>query len=267
MCLLAIAWKAHPRFRLVIAANRDEFHVRAASPAGIWTGEQQILAGRDLQAGGTWLGINRVRQLGVVTNYRELTRPRRGAPSRGGLIPSYLGSGRSAASWLGAFDADSLGYAGFSLLLADRDELWYASNRTERFARLLQPGVYGLSNHVLDTPWPKLEFLKSGLEDWCARPDLALEQLFELLADRVRRHSMPGAELGPTHEWSEVLSSAFVSHAQYGTRCSTVASIDCDGAVHFIERSFAADGRMTGESEFQLNGADWPAAQRSAEPA
>src|SRR5262249_49783542 len=154
VCLLVLSWEMHQRYRLIVAANRDEFHDRPAASLGRWTGSPDIVAGRDLRAGGTWLGIDRARRFGTVTNYRDLQRPPAGAPSRGGLVPSYLAQPGSAADFLRHLEPTAEAYSGFNLLLTDRRELWYASNRAAPFARALSPGVYGLSNHLLDTPWP-----------------------------------------------------------------------------------------------------------------
>ncbi|MGH8327376.1 MAG: NRDE family protein, partial [Steroidobacteraceae bacterium] len=137
MCLLVLAWKAHPRYRLVVAANRDEYHDRAAAPLSRWSGPPDILAGRDLRAGGTWLGLDRHRRFGVVTNFRELARAAAGAPTRGGLIPQYLGGAAPPGEYLAGLEGEAAGYGGFNLLLADVDSLWYASNRSEPFARAL----------------------------------------------------------------------------------------------------------------------------------
>jgi uncharacterized protein with NRDE domain len=164
MCLLVLAWCSHPRYRLVIAANRDEFHERPAAALGPWTDTPGIVAGRDLQAGGAWFAIDQQRRCGIVTNFREFGRRRRSAPSRGGLIPAYLGNGGTPAEYLRALETDAPGYSGFNLLLADRDSLWYASNRADQFARELPPGIYGLSNEFLDTPWPKLVRVRARFE-------------------------------------------------------------------------------------------------------
>ncbi len=140
MCLLVLAWQAHPRYRLVVAANRDEFHARAAAPLARWPPPADILAGRDLQAQGTWLGLDRARRFGVVTNFRELQRPQPQAPSRGGLIPRYLGGTEDAAAFFAALEPEAARYSGFNLLLTDARELWYGSNRAAPFARALRPG-------------------------------------------------------------------------------------------------------------------------------
>jgi uncharacterized protein with NRDE domain len=255
MCLLAIAWHTHPTHSLVLAANRDEFHSRAAAAMNRWN-EPPMLAGRDLQAGGTWLGIGPARRFGVITNFRELTRPRRSAPSRGNLIPEYLASGLPAADFLAQLEADAMGYAGFNLLLGDGGQLWYASNRADEFARPLPPGVYGLSNHFLDTPWPKLERVRQrmhGLLQTTEESSLR-RALLEALEDRERSalHDLPATGLTP--DWEHVLSSPFVLHADYGTRCATVVVADARGHGAVIERQYDRAGQPVGDAEFRLNG-------------
>src|SRR6187551_3745570 len=156
MCLLVLAWRCHPRHRLVVAANRDEFHARAAAPLGPWGPPSGVIGGRDLLAGGAWFAVDTRRRFGIVTNFREFGQQRSSAPSRGALIPGFLAGFDSAGACLQALEPEAPAYAGFNLLLADRDSLWYASNRAAPFASELPPGIYGLSNEFLDTPWPKL---------------------------------------------------------------------------------------------------------------
>ena len=186
MCLLVLAWNTHPRYRLVVAANRDEYHDRDAAPLGLWAAPTDILAGRDLRAGGTWMGIDRRRRFGIVTNFRDLVRAPPEAPSRGGLIPRYLGGAAGPGDYLAALEPDAPDYGGFNLLLADGESLWYASNRGTPFARELAPGVHGLSNEQLDTPWPKLLRVRRGFEEWLRNGGSAAgSELFTLLGDRT----------------------------------------------------------------------------------
>jgi uncharacterized protein with NRDE domain len=258
MCLLVLAWRCHPRYRAVIAANRDEFHARPAAPLAPWTDQPEVVGGRDLQAGGAWFAADQRLRFGIVTNFREFGRRRRSAPSRGGLIPAYLTTERSAADTLRTFETDAPGYAGFNLLLADRDSLWYASNRADTFARELPPGIYGLSNEFLDTPWPKLVRVRSRFTDLLAG---AAEQdrgafvgaLLDLLADRETAPAelLPAGELSP--EWARKLSAPFVLDPEYGTRCSTILTAEDDELV-LVERRFDAAGRVSGETEHRLNG-------------
>jgi len=265
MCLLVLAWRAHAHYRLVVAANRDEFHTRAAAPLARWPPPAEILAGRDLRSQGTWLGIDRARRFGVVTNYRELQPPLAAAPSRGDLIPAYLGTREgqspvSPAQFLAALEARASGYSGFNLLLADRDSLWYGSNRTTPFARSLPPGVYGLANESLDTPWPKLERVRAGFQAWLrAGAAAGVAELFTLLADRTTGEDPSLAHAGPLpREWARALSAPFVLHPEYGTRCSTVLLLEGAGRLHLAERRFDPAGQLTGETEFRLQPHEWP---------
>jgi len=260
MCLLVLAWQAHPRYDLVVAANRDEFHDRAAAPLAPWPDAPHLLAGRDLRASGTWLGVNRDRRFGVVTNYREVLRPRADAPSRGGLIPAFLGQREGAGAFLQTLTGETGAFSGFNLLLADAHELWYASNRTDTFARPLPPGIYGLSNHVLDTPWPKLVRTRDGFAARLAAPDGPDPQdLLALLADRrqvAASEPLPSTGLQP--EWERVLSAPFVLNPDYGTRCSTVVMREPSGRLVVVERTFDPAGMPAGDQNFALEPGEWP---------
>jgi uncharacterized protein with NRDE domain len=265
VCLLVLAWNAHPRYRLVLAANRDEYHERPADPLAKWPPPNDILAGRDQKAGGTWLALDRARRFGVVTNFRELQRPRRSAPSRGRLIPDYLSAGQTPEEHLARLETDAPGYSGFNLLLGDAEQLWYASNRMDRFAQALPAGVHGLSNEFLDSPWPKLQRVRGAFDAWLAQESAAataggdiVERLLTLLADRT-----PAPEGSPSTglsaDWERTLSSPFVTHPTYGTRCSTILLIEPSGAVVMAERRFDPAGQILGNTEVSLHAGDWPA--------
>jgi uncharacterized protein with NRDE domain len=265
MCLLVLAWRVHTRYRLVVAANRDEFHARAAAPLAKWPPPADLLAGRDLRSQGTWLGIDRERRFGVVTNFRELQPARTAAPSRGELVPDYLGARHGeaparAADFLAALEPRAAAWSGFNLLLSDADSLWYASNRTTPFARELRPAVYGLANESLDTPWPKLQRVRSGFEAWLREgADAEAEGLFALLADRTPAEEAPGARSGALpRKWERALSAPFVLHPEYGTRCSTVLLLEGDGQLQLAERRFDPNGRSSGQTEFRLQPDEWP---------
>jgi len=259
VCLLVLAWQVHPRYPLVVAANRDEFHERPAAALAKWPQPPGILGGRDLRAGGAWLALDRERRFGVVTNFRELQTPQSGAPSRGGLIPAYLGGRTEASEFFRQLEPQAGSYSGFNLLLADGRSLWYGSNRAQPFARELPPGVYGLSNELLDTPWPKLTRVKQRFRQWLDEPQSTAAGLFALLEDRtqapVSRTLPPG---GLPREWERILSAPFVVHPEYGTRCSTVVLLGADAGLYIAERRFDAGGLACGESEYQLNAGDWP---------
>lgn len=258
MCLLVLAWRAHPRYRLVVAANRDEYHERAAAPLANWDDAPAIIGGRDLQAGGAWFAVDTRGRVGIVTNFREFGRRRRSAPSRGGFIPAYLRGELDPGAWLTSLETDAPGYAGFNLLLGDASSLWYASNRADTFARPLDPGIYGLSNEFLDTPWPKLVRTRAAfraLLDSPATDDLpALSAgLFAMLSDRETAppDQVPPGDLSP--EWARKLSAPFVLDPTYGTRCSTVLTITDAGVLTIAERRFDAAGDPTSFTERTLN--------------
>jgi uncharacterized protein with NRDE domain len=260
MCLLVLAWNTHPRYRLVVAANRDEYHERPTAALARWPAPEDMLAGRDLRAGGTWLGIDRRRRFGIVTNFRDLVRAPAQAPTRGGLIPDYLRGADAPGDHLAALEGEAAAYGGFNLLLADGDSLWYASNRTRPFSRALSPGVHGLSNELLDTPWPKLRRVRRGFEEWLRRAGNAEDgELFALLADRAPatdEEGVPSTGLSP--EWERTLSSPFVRNESYGTRCSTLVAIEPTGACYVAERRFDSTGACSGQTEYRLVPGGWP---------
>jgi uncharacterized protein with NRDE domain len=244
MCLILIAWRAHPDFPCVLAANRDEFHARPASAAHWWADKPDIVAGRDLQAGGTWLGMTRAGRLAGLTNFRD-SRPRTAdAPSRGGLVTALLESDASMADDLAHLDDVGPAYNGFSVIFSDGNELGVYESEVGR-GRILAPGIYGLSNHLLDTPWPKVQNAKSDLAS--ALADLSDEKsLLALLRDDrpAPENELPATGVG--RDWERLLSSAFVRAADYGTRCSTVIRVDRHGGVCFDEWSWDANGAQTG---------------------
>lgn len=243
MCLILLAWQAHPDYPLVVAANRDEFHARPAAAAAAWPDAPSVLAGRDLEAGGTWLGITRSGRFAAVTNVREPGSPQ-GACSRGWLTRDFLVGDTDPAGF--AAQIDPAAYSGFNLLVADRKTLAYRSNRNGT-GKMLGAGIYGLSNHLLDTPWPKLEAAKEGFRS--ALPHLPDEKRFlDLLADKeiVPDERLPAT--GVSLEWERRLSAIFVRSPQYGTRASTLVFFRRDGSGALIERGFDAEGQVSGEA-------------------
>jgi uncharacterized protein with NRDE domain len=244
VCLALVALDAHPRLPLVIAANRDEFHARAAAPAHWWP--DGTLAGVDLEAGGTWFGVTRGGRWALVTNFREGIPRDPKAPSRGGLVTRALADPAPPLACAAAIAADGARYHGFNLLVGDIASTAYSSNRASG-ALALGAGLHGLSNHLLDTPWPKLVRGKARLAACLAAGADDMEPLFALLADRSQAEAAALPSTGIAPDWERLLSSAFIVDAQYGTRCSTVLTIARDGAARFVERSFAADGRLIGE--------------------
>lgn len=255
MCLLVLAWRMHPRYRLVVAANRDEFHDRPAAPLAWWSEDDRMLAGRDLRAGGTWMGVARSGRFGAVTNYRELDAPPAAdAPSRGQLVPGFLATAEEPGRFLGRLNGSAATYAGFNLLVGDARSLHYLSNRDSLGPRELEPGLYGLSNHRLDTPWPKLVRTRERFAALLARDAPGPDAFFDLLADRepAAGEVLPDSGLPP--EWERAMSAPFVVNERYGTRCSTVLLVDHDGGTAALERRFDSAGRQTGATRFDFAG-------------
>ena len=255
MCLALIAFAAHPRYRLVVAANRDEYHERPTAPSAWWT--EDLLAGRDLKAGGTWLGVNRRGRFALLTNVREPSRHDPGAPSRGAFVPNLLTATSPPSIALPAQVRAGAAHNGFNLVAGEATELLWGSNRADA-PRVLEPGIYGVSNHLLDTPWPKVERTKRAFKRWCEhetdsrseRDDLSL--LLALLHDTERAPDVALPATGVTLERERLLSAPFIIGTDYGTRCSTVLTIDGDGQAHWIERSFDSTGHPTGEVEHRF---------------
>lgn len=222
MCLILAAWKSAPDYPLVVAANRDEFHGRPASQARFWQDAPDILAGRDLQAMGTWMGVTRSGRFAAVTNYRGAREP--SAPhSRGALVTDFLKNGQEPAAYVREVEKQSKHYSGFNLLAADRAELWWLSNR-DGGPRTLAPGIYGLGNLLLDSP--EVEVAKERFRAAIA-PAPSVEVLFGVLA------------------------GARIVDPQYGTRCSTIMVLNAD-RMRFAERSFGADGAEGETLQFEF---------------
>ena len=249
MCLIVLAWRAHPRWPLIVAANRDEFHRRPAQPLQWWPDEPLILAGRDLEAGGTWLAASRQGRFATVTNYRESLGRQSGERSRGALVTDFVTADSTPLAFAENIELER--YAGFSVLAATPESVVYASNRGDA-PRALATGIYGLSNASLDTPWPKVVRSRERLHSLLARDDVTPEHLFALLADREPADEIgtPARDLpAPT---ARAVSAPFVVTPEFGTRCSTILVLDANGEMQVRERRFDADGRLTGESAVEF---------------
>jgi uncharacterized protein with NRDE domain len=237
MCLILFAYKVHPSYNLILAANRDEFYERPSSAAEFWEDAPQVLAGRDLQEGGTWMGIDRAGRFAAITNYRDPASWKNNAPSRGGLVSSYLCGNQSADDYLGKISRQAQLYNGYNLIVGDRHELLTYSNRGER--QKLNPGIYGLSNHLLNTSWPKVSRGKKLLAATLNKKGVELEdELFAVLADRKIPADDKLPDTGIGLEWERVLSSIFIESPVYGTRSSTILLIGKNGRVKFVEKVY-----------------------------
>lgn len=248
MCIAVFAWRAHPRWLLVAAANRDEYHARPAAPLARWDEARHVLAGRDLQSGGTWLGLSEQGRFALVTNVRGYGPPEAGRPSRGALVSDMLiGTGRYADP--GA--ADLADFNPVNLVVVDGKGAQFGSNRPELLSQNLDPGIHGLSNGPLDVPWPKTVRLKASLAAWIdGGGDHPARLLDSLAADTLTLISSAAGE--PADSPS---SPIFIRNPLYGTRCSTVVAIDAQGAGVMIERRFAADGTALGDTTLSFA---WP---------
>ena len=240
MCLIVLAWRARAAWPLVVAANRDEWRARPAEPARWWDEAPTLLAGRDLQAGGTWMGITREGRFAAVTNFRDPSDRRATARSRGGIVTDFLLGGESARSFLASLAGRAGEYNGFNLILGDRAGLFYYASR-ENEARAIEPGVHGLSNHLLDEPWPKVVRGRERMQSAVAAHD-PMPALFEMLSDTTgaRDEELPATGVGL--DWERRLAPALITGDDYGTRASTVLSVDAGGNVSFEERTRDAAG-------------------------
>ncbi|MGA7990116.1 MAG: NRDE family protein [Thermoanaerobaculia bacterium] len=249
MCLIVLAWEASPGTRLAAAANRDEFFARPTAPAAWWPDAPGVLAGRDLEAGGTWLGVTREGRFAALTNFRDLSIPKKsGAPSRGALAAGFLRGAESAREFLSRIRDGASSFEGFNLIVSDGLEVFTFSN-VEGGPVALAPGVYGLSNHLLETPWPKVIEARERFEQALAvaRDAEDLEgRLLALLENRSLAADDTLPETGLPLDWERALSAAFVVLPDYGTRASTSVVVGRGGDVRFVERSFGVGGAPLG---------------------
>jgi len=254
MCLIFLALNQHPTYKLIVAANRDEFYTRKTAVANFWEDYPTILGGRDLEASGTWMAITKNGKIGLVTNYRDPANIDPNAPSRGQLVLDFLVNGDTPEAYLNKVSQRAVRYNGFNLLTGYPDELWYLSNYGNGLQKL-QSGIYGLSNHLLDTPWPKVhrgkEKFSNAIKDSVVEP----ERLFELLYDEQRAEDQALPNTGIGLERERALSSMFIKTNGYGTRCSTVILVSHDNQVLFSERVYDLDtfAHQTNRVQFTIS--------------
>ena len=269
MCLLVFAFRADPRYALVLAANRDESHSRATRPAGFWDDSPNLLAGKDLQAGGTWLGITTTGRFASITNFRRGARPMNNKRSRGALVKDYLTGKQPPRKYLQMIYAQKDDFAPFNLLVGNPDELWYFSNqRSDCHALSLAPGIFGLSNGALDDPWPKVRKSKARLKQALDEADSSEKQcelqckknskklgkkLINMLSDQSSawRSELPDTGVGEEKELK--LAPVFIAQPDYGTRASTALIIETNGKVTFREDNFNNIYKRTLSAQFSFS--------------
>ena len=251
MCLIVLAYRSHPEFPLIVAANRDEFFQRPTAAADFWPDHPDVLAGRDLEQSGTWMGVNRNGRFAALTNVRDPKSIQPAAKSRGLIVSDFLMGDIAPATFVDDLRGHGQHYNGFNVIVADADNLAYFNSATVD-SRTLSPGIYGLSNYRLDTPWPKITRSKAALERALSKEGQELEiELFALLADRARADDAALPDTGVGLDKERWLSPVFVSGKEYGTRCSTVVIAGASQTV-FVERSFDKVGNAIETRRFTV---------------
>jgi uncharacterized protein with NRDE domain len=253
MCLIFISLNQHPAYKLLVAGNRDEFYNRPTQPADYWPDYPQVLGGRDLEAGGTWLGVTLRGRISMLSNYRDPGSMDPAAPTRGRLVAEYLEGNQHAAAYLEAINGSGIRYNGFNLFAGTADDLYYYSNYQRLVQRLL-PGFYGISNHLLETPWPKVVKGKQKIGPAFSRNVVDPEEIFGLLYDDITAptENLPSTGLAPDRE--RALSSMFIKTANYGSRCSTVIAVDRDDNWLFSERTYHPDDFSYRDKTYRFSG-------------
>ena len=250
MCLIAFAWDMHPKYKLILAANRDEFYHRPTAKAAFWGDHPDLLGGRDLQAGGTWMTISKNGRFAAVTNYRDLSNIREDAASRGEIPTNFVNGTQSPTEFIQALHEDSEKYNGFNVLVSDFKETAHYSNY-ERKLNVLKPGIYGLSNALLDTPWPKVELVKDNFEKAINNSFNHQELLEVMMNDRIAPdEQLP--DTGVPKDMERQLSAMCIRMENYGTCCSTIITVDRDGVVNFTEKSYPVGDRKVGTEHFSF---------------
>ncbi len=251
MCLIVFANNYHPDYKLILAANRDEFYKRPALPAKFWDDHPELLAGKDLEAGGTWLGISKNGRFSAITNFRDPESLKKTKTSRGQLTTDFLLSSTSPEDYIKSLINAAGNYNGFNLLVGTLSDLYFFSNRLEK-PQKLKPGVYGLSNHLLDTPWTKVVKSKNALKEIIKDDKLSVDKLFELLSDTTVPPDNELPDTGVGIEIERIAAPVFIKNEFYGTRSSTVILIDKNDNVLFVEKSLDTETDKWIESRFEF---------------
>lgn len=236
MCLLLIANNTHKNYKLIIAANRDEFYKRPAQPAHFWREHPQLLAGKDLKEGGTWMGITKGGRFAAITNYRDMKNQRDEAPTRGKIVTDFLLSEILPVEYARELTEKGDQYNGFNLVFGEINNLYYFSNQTNKVIHL-ENKIYGLSNHLLDTAWHKVAQSKNSFKQKISEDEISEEELFEILFDETAAPDDLLPETGIGLELERAVSPVFIKTESYGTRSSTIVFVDEDDNVSFVEKS------------------------------
>jgi len=254
MCLITIAYKQHQQYPFLLSANRDEFYRRPTTCADFWPEHPSLLAGRDNEAGGTWLGLTREGRFAAITNYREGPSSKDYPMSRGELTLKFLTGNLHAADFLESIHPQDQQYAGFNLLLMDNTGLYCYSNRDSQI-QILKPGLYGLSNHQIDTPWPKVRLAKERLQQVLKHTKISHADLFATISDNtpVTEEELPDFNFDRDIEWAKQVSAQFVKSEDYGTRASTTILVNHEGDVQFREQNYLSCGREGATREFSFS--------------
>lgn len=254
MCIILFAYHNHPKYKLIIAANRDEFYSRPTASANFWQDQPNLLAGRDEEQGGTWLGITKEGRFAALTNYRDPASTRKGAVSRGQLVSEFLSGSQKPEAYLKSVDEQAENYNGFNLLVGtvgEADSLWYYSNQSRHISQVAR-GISGLSNHLLNTPWPKVVRGRDRLSEAIGTAEVEQELLWKILSDRERPVDDRLPQTGVSLELERILSPIFIESPGYGTRASTVVLVDYAGQVHFAEKSLAVKANCWHTERYQF---------------
>lgn len=252
MCLIIFAWNVHPEYPLVLTANRDEFYARPTAPATFWENEPNILAGKDLQAGGTWMGVTKSGRFAAVTNYRDPANIRESAKSRGNIPTSFLASRQHPEDYLKELKEEATEYNGFNALLLQGEDLYHFSNYEGKINRL-KPGIYGLSNALLDTPWPKVVATKAAFQSQLSK-NFELDDLIRLMQNEETYSEELLPKTGIPLEWEKAVSASCIRTEKYGTCCTTAITLSKSGVINFMEKSYPVGNRkeQTTHLHFQI---------------
>jgi len=249
MCLIIFSYDMHPLYRLILAANRDEYYNRPTAPLSFCDDEPGILAGRDLKHNGTWLGVTRTGRIAAISNFREPDFRIANAPSRGFLVSDFLASKESPKSYIEHVKSIEHRHNGFNLLVGDRNELFYYSNR-ENSIKEIKPGLYGVSNQFLDTPWPKVTKGKADLNKLVYNNEkIDSEDIFSILKDSSYPPDNVLPSTGVGLKWERILSPLFITSRFYGTRSSSIVLMERSNRITFLERAFISDGAVSREEK------------------